>query len=157
MGEEFANSLDKGAHFFCCDFQVHSPRDRQWTGQARIDDEDRAEYAAALIAACREKGLDAIAITDHHDMAFVPYVRKAAAQETDAEGEPLQDRERIVVFPGIELTLAVPCQAILLLDADFEDNRFDAVLTALTITPAPAGDEKTVQTERLDHIDSLKT
>lgn len=156
MTGDLTSSADKGAHFYRCDFQVHSPRDRQWTGKPRIDDEARAEYAAALIAACREKGLDAIAITDHHDMAFIPYVRQAAAQETDVEGNPLQARDRIVVFPGIELTLAVPCQAILLLDADFEDNRFDAVLTALTITPAPSGDEKTVQTERLDHIESLK-
>ena len=157
MRGDLTSSADKGAHFYRCDFQVHSPRDRQWTGQPRIGDEARAEYAAALIAACREKGLDAIAITDHHDMAFIPDVRQAAAQETDAEGNPLQARDRIVVFPGIELTLAVPCQAILLLDADFEDNRFDAVLTALTITPAPSGDEKTIQTERIDHIDSLKT
>lgn len=147
---------DKGAHYFRCDFQVHTPRDRQWTGSPRITDEERAEYAGSLIAACREKGLNAIAVTDHHDMAFVRYVRQAAAQETDAEGNPLSDRERIVVFPGIELTLAVPCQAILLLDADFEDNRFDAVLTALAINPAPTTDEKTAQTERLEHIDSLK-
>lgn len=90
-------------------------------------------------------------------MAFIQYVRQAAEQETDAEGSPLQPRDRIVVFPGLELTLAVPCQAILLLDADFESNRFDAVLTALAITAAPAGDEKTIHTERLDHIDSLKT
>ncbi|MFV0296224.1 MAG: TrlF family AAA-like ATPase, partial [Hyphomicrobiaceae bacterium] len=66
------------------------------------------------------------------------------------------DRERIVVFPGIELTLAVPCQAILILDADFEDNRFDAVLTALAINPAPSAEAKTAQTERLETIDSLK-
>ncbi|MDB5658079.1 MAG: hypothetical protein JWS10_694 [Cypionkella sp.] len=155
MGGELS-SADKGAHFFRCDFQVHSPRDRQWTGQARVTDEERAEYATSLIAACREKGLDAIAVTDHHDMAFIPFVRQAALQETDAMGSPLQGRDRIVVFPGIELTLAVPCQAILLLGADFEDNRFDAVLTALTITSAPANEAKTIQTERLDHIDSLK-
>ena len=157
MGDEITKSLDKGAHFFRCDFQVHSPRDRQWTGTPRVADGDRVEYAASLIAACRERSLDAIAITDHHDMAFVSYVRQAAAQETDSDGNLLHARDRIVVFPGIELTLAVPCQAILLLDADFEDNRFDAVLTALAITPAPVGDEKTIQTERLDNIDSLRS
>lgn len=156
MDRKLNSSTDKGAHFYRCDLQVHSPRDHRWNGRSRVTSDDRAEYAAALIAACREKGLDAIAVTDHHDMAFVPHVRLAAAQETDAEGNPLEVRDRIVIFPGIELTLAVPCQAILLLDADFEDNHFDAVLTALTITPAPAGDEKTIQTERLDHIDSLK-
>ncbi|WP_270373654.1 TrlF family AAA-like ATPase [Marinicauda sp. Alg238-R41] len=151
------STSDRGAHYYRCDFQVHSPRDRRWAGAARVTDDERRDYAASLIAGCREKGLDAIAITDHHDMVFVRYVRDAAAQETDAEGNPLPEHEQIVIFPGIELTLAVPCQAIMLLDADFEDNRFDAVLTALTISPAPTTDEKTAQTERLDHIDSLKT
>ncbi|WP_297341084.1 TrlF family AAA-like ATPase, partial [Pseudophaeobacter sp.] len=156
MTSEFAGTGDKGAHYHRCDFQVHSPRDRRWKGTPRISDEERAEYAASLIAACRAKKLDAIAITDHHDMAFVSHVRQAAAQETDKDGSPLSERERIVVFPGIELTLAVPCQAILLLDADFEDNRFSAVMTALAINPAPETDEKTSQTERLENIDSLK-
>lgn len=156
MTSEFAGSGDKGAHYHRCDFQVHSPRDRQWTGAPRVTEEERLEYAATLIGACREKGLDAIAVTDHHDMAFVRYVREAAAQETDCDGNPLSERERIVVFPGIELTLAVPCQAIILLDADFEGNRFDAVMTALAINPAPETDEKTLQTERLEHIHSLK-
>ncbi|RZV40827.1 MAG: hypothetical protein EX271_09380 [Acidimicrobiales bacterium] len=156
MTSEFAGTGDKGAHYHRCDFQVHSPRDLQWTGTPRVTEEERLEYAATLIAACREKGLDAIAVTDHHDMAFVGYVRQAAAQETNGDGKPLAERERIVVFPGIELTLAVPCQAIILLDADFEDNRFTAVMTALAINPAPDADEKTSQTERLEHIDSLK-
>lgn len=156
MTSEFTGTGDKGAHYHRCDFQVHSPRDRQWTGVPRVTEEERAEYATSLIAACREKGLDSIAITDHHDMAFVRYVRQAAIQETDGDGKPLAERDRVVVFPGIELTLAVPCQAIILLDADFEDNRFDAVMTALAINPAPETDEKTSQTERLEHIDSLK-
>lgn len=156
MSSKSLTSLDKGAHFFRCDFQVHSPRDRQWTGTERITDEERNEYAARLIAACREKGLDAIAITDHHDMAFVRYVRDSAAQETDAAGNLLPERERIVVFPGIELTLAVPCQAIMILDADFEDNRFDAVLTALTISPSLENESKTIETSQLEHFQSLK-
>ncbi len=113
-------------------------------------------YATRLVEACRQKGLDAIAITDHHDMAFIPFVKKAALAETDAMGAPLPPDCRLVVFPGIELTLAVPCQAILILDADFEENRFGAVLTALTINPSPDADAKTAQTERLENIQSLK-
>ena len=89
MSGEFAGTGDKGAHYHRCDLQVHSPRDCQWKGAPRISDDDRAEYAASLIAACREKELDAIAITDHHDMVFVRYVRQAAEQETDHEGSPL--------------------------------------------------------------------
>ena len=50
----------------------------------------------------------------------------------------------------------MPCQAILILDADFEENRFGAVLTALAINPAPDADAKTAQTERLENIQSFK-
>ncbi|TIW04001.1 MAG: hypothetical protein E5V77_01880, partial [Mesorhizobium sp.] len=147
---------DRGAHYHRCDFQVHSPRDRQWTGADRVSDADRITYATTLVEACREKGLSAIAITDHHDMTFVPFVKRAALAETDAGGVPLPPEQRLIVFPGIELTLAVPCQAILILDADFEENRFGAVLTALAINPAPDNEAKTAQTERLENIQSLK-
>lgn len=148
---------DKGAHYHRCDFQVHSPRDLQWNGGNHVTEAERMAYAARLVEACREKGLNAIALTDHHDMAFVPFVKRAALAETDANGALLSEDQRLVVFPGIELTLAVPCQAILVLDADFEENRFPAVLTALAINPAPDGDAKTAQTERLENIQSLRT
>jgi len=148
--------MDKGAHYHRCDFQVHSPRDLQWTGADCVTEADRMAYAAKLVEACREKGLNAIAITDHHDMAFIPFVKRAALAETDASGGPLPAEQRLVVFPGIELTLAVPCQAILILDSDFEENRFGAVLTALAINPASDADAKTAQTERLENIQSLK-
>lgn len=147
---------DKGAHFHRCDFQVHTPRDLQWTGADRVTDDERMAYAASLVEACRQKGLNAVAITDHHDMTFVPYVQRAALAETDETGKPLPPEQRLVVFPGIELTLAVPCQAILILDADFEENRFGAVLTALAINPAADNAAKTAQTERLENIQSLK-
>ena len=79
--------MDKGAHFYRCDLQVHTPRDLQWSGTHYVSDEDRSEYAAGFIQACREKGLDAVAITDHHDMAFVKYIREAAKTELDDSGK----------------------------------------------------------------------
>jgi hypothetical protein len=39
-------------------------------------------YAKELGHACRERGLQGIAITDHHDMAFIRLVRQANAEET---------------------------------------------------------------------------
>jgi hypothetical protein len=48
------------------------------------------------------------------------------------------------------------CQVIPILDADFEENRFGAVLTALAVNPAPDAAAKTAQTERLENIQSLK-
>jgi type III restriction enzyme len=63
--------MDKGAHFYRCDLQVHSPRDRQWDGAGAVTPPEREQYAREFIAACHARGLQAVAITDHHDMAFV--------------------------------------------------------------------------------------
>ena len=62
--------MDKGAHFFKCDFQVHTPRDINWNGERPISEEDRKFYADEFVRKCREIGLNAVAITDHHDFVF---------------------------------------------------------------------------------------
>ena len=128
--------MDRGAHFYRCDFQVHTPRDLNWEGAGAVSSDERKAYSEELIRDCRQKGIDAIAITDHHDFAFFPYVRKASQDELDDQGQPVSAEKRIVVFPGIELTLTAPnCQALLLFDADFPENLLHSVLVALAITP----------------------
>jgi type III restriction enzyme len=142
--------MDKGAHFYKCDFQVHTPRDARWSGGDAVTDAERKAYAEELILACRQKGLGAIAITDHHDFAFFPYVKKAALDELDDSGQPVPENNKIVVFPGLELTLTAPnCQAILILDAGFPENLLPSVLTALAITPAPSTDSKHAAVQRI--------
>jgi hypothetical protein len=148
--------MDQGAHFFRCDFQVHTPRDLRWAGPNATTDEERAAYAVKLIAACRERGIQAIAITDHHCMTFVPFIRQAAAEETQADGTDLNDDERVIVFPGMELTLGVPCQAIVIFDADFPSDFLPNVLTAFTINQNGSEHPKIAEVQRLDHIQSLK-
>lgn len=144
--------MDKGAHFRRCDLQVHTPRDINWHGERPVTTEDRNEYAKRFIAACRDKGLDAVAITDHHDLGFFPAIRAAAENETDNNGDPIPASDRIVVFPGIELTLGIPCQALLILDSDFPDNMFDAVCNALTIEPNDSTELQHKEIERLEKI-----
>ncbi|MFZ5391895.1 MAG: TrlF family AAA-like ATPase [Patescibacteria group bacterium] len=141
---------DKGAHFYKSDFQVHTPRDARWSGGEAVTDADRKTYAEELILACRQKGLGAIAITDHHDFAFFPFIKKAAQDELDDTGQSVPEDKRIVVFPGIELTLTAPaCQVILLLDANFPENLLQSVLTALAISPAPSVDAKHATIQRV--------
>lgn len=142
--------MDKGAHFHRCDFQVHTPRDPQWKGGEVVTEIERQAYAAAFIIACREKGLNAVAITDHHDMVFVRYIRDAAMNELGADGKPVPESERIVVFPAMELTLAVPCQAILIFDADFPEDMFQLAMNALAISQNPPADSKNKQATRLE-------
>ena len=147
--------MDKGAHFYRCDFQVHTPRDHQWNGEHYVFDEDRRDYASRFIAACRAKTLDAVAITDHHDLAFVKYIRDAAKSERGNAGKTVPSPDQIVVFPGIELTLSVPCQALLIFDADFPDDQFDLALNALSIKPNDPSEPKTAPVTRLAHITTL--
>jgi chromosome segregation protein len=130
--------MDAGAHYFKSDLQVHTPRDRAWTGPRPTSDADRKDYAKEFVAACRGRGLRAVAITDHHDLVFFDYIRAAAETERDTAGGELLPGERLVVFPGLELTLEVPCQALLILDADFPSQRLSAVLDLLAIEPTDA-------------------
>ena len=87
-------TVDKGAHFYRCDFQVHTPRDQNWKGKDAVTAEERAEYAQSLVAYCRGHDLHAIAISDHHDMAFVPYVLKAAVTDYWLRVSGFADPER---------------------------------------------------------------
>jgi chromosome segregation protein len=128
--------MDRGAHFVKADLQVHTPRDPNWKLSCATD-ESREQFANEFVAACREAGLGAVAITDHHDFGFVPWIRKAAQEERDDDGDLLQFASQLVVFPGLELSLAVPCQALLIFSADFPDDRLSAVLEKLGIDPAP--------------------
>jgi chromosome segregation protein len=78
--------MNKGARYFKCDFQVHTPRDLQFTGQQYVSDGDRKTYSEKFIKSCREKKIDAVAITDHHDLYFYKYIQQASLDEVDSEG-----------------------------------------------------------------------
>lgn len=142
--------MDKGAHFHRCDFQVHSPRDCNWAGERPHSDSERTGYAKRFITACRERGLDAVAITDHHDICFFSYIKAAAALETDVRGNPVPEHNRIVVFPGMELTLAVPCQALVLFDADIPIECLPCLYTVLGVTQNDQSHPTHLQATRLD-------
>jgi len=144
--------MDAGAHFFKCDFQVHSPRDTNWHGTRAVSQEEREEYAGRFVLACRQRGLNAVAITDHHDFGFFPIIKATAAAELDDEGEPVPEQQRLVVFPGMELTLGIGCQAILILDADFPVEFLGNVATKLGIECNVPEEAKHAPTKRLDHF-----
>ncbi|MGB8673107.1 MAG: AAA family ATPase, partial [Candidatus Acidiferrales bacterium] len=141
--------MDSGAHFHCCDLQIHTPRDNNWVGECPVTEEARKSYAVEFISACRQKGLDSVAITDHHDLGFFPYIRAAAQAESDSSGRAVPTSKQIVVFPGLELTLAVPCQALLLFDPSADEADLEWAMAALLITHAGPLAPKGIPVERL--------
>ncbi|MFW6118829.1 MAG: TrlF family AAA-like ATPase [Planctomycetota bacterium] len=151
--------MDNGAVFYRCDFQIHTPRDQRWHGDQPTDPADRVGYATDFIQRCREKGVDAIGITDHHDMCMVKYIQMAAQDDAFEPGEAneLRPADQVpLVFPGVELTLGVPCQAIVLLDVACgpDDHRLlcDRICGGQHDENTPEGPE----VQRLTHLDSLE-
>jgi type III restriction enzyme len=69
----------------------------------------------------------------------------------------LPAEQQLVVFPGIELTLAVPCQALLIFDADFSESDLARVLNVLSITPADASDAEAAAPSPIAHVTELRT
>jgi chromosome segregation protein len=158
--------MDKGAHFYKCDFQVHTPRDRAWTGakfgvatneiealsatEKQKITNDRIQFAKEYLEKIRNAGLNVIAITDHHDVGFVKTIRKVAEQENSVFKTTSQFSKIITILPGIELTLANPAsQCLLIFDADFTDTNLDSVLHFLGINPSNEFDKNTVETQRI--------
>ena len=117
-----------------CDFQVHTPRDPNWQGKkplgldvvnestgnvATVDEVriSREAWASEFVDKCLDKGLQAIAITDHHELVMVPYVHS----EVRTRQELGQDCD-IWVFPGMELTAHSGVQALIIFDADLPEE-----------------------------------
>lgn len=160
--------MDKGAHFYRCDFQVHSPRDIAYTGNKyglspeeieNITPEqkekitlDREQFSKEYLQKIRDAGLNAIAMTDHHDVVFVKQLRKVAELQNQ-EFESNSESEKIItVFPGIEMSLANPVsQCIIIFDSDFSDSNLDSVVNFLGINPTNEFEKITTPTQKISH------
>lgn len=150
--------MDQGNHYKKCDLQVHSPRDRSWKGKNCVTEEDRETYSKGFIKECRAAGVNAVAITDHHDMVFFEYIKAAAKAELDEDGNLIPNDQQLIVFPGIELTFhQPPMQGLLILDADFPEVLFPTVLGSLSLAQASKQHSKTCEISAIssDNIKSI--
>ncbi len=96
-------------------------------------------WAGSFIAACQDKGLKAVAITDHHDACMVEYVHRHLL----ASGE-----SNIKVFAGVEITCNDAVQAIALFDSSSNPRDWEKLLSKLgNVTPSAPADAKTCPTE----------
>lgn len=82
------------AQFWRCDLQCHSPLEPEFKPGVSRDDKAAVTRAAKrYVDTAVERGLDAIAVTDHNSVAFIKELTAAAAG-------------KLVVFPGVEVSAA---------------------------------------------------
>lgn len=104
--------LHPGAVWQKCDLQCHTPRDRTWTGSPHLPggseeaETARRQWAEDFVNAALTAKLQAVAITDHHDICFSQYVLDAARRLGG----------QLKVFPGIEVTCSDNAQCLAIFD-----------------------------------------
>ncbi|MDA0344963.1 MAG: AAA family ATPase [Proteobacteria bacterium] len=112
----FSKGRHPGAVWKKTDFQIHTPRDPQWSGSPHMaggpsaEEDTRQAWMDTFIQTCVDKGLHAIAITDHHDFCFVEYAQKSIENLPAGTIKPW-------LFPGIEITCNDAVQCIMLFDS----------------------------------------
>lgn len=114
---EFRVGRHPGAVWKRTDFQIHTPRDPQWTGSPNLPggtpafESAREEWADGFVAKCLEIGLHAIAITDHHDLCMIEYVQRAITRLPEDVTKPW-------LFPGMEVTCSDAVQCLVLFNRE---------------------------------------
>jgi hypothetical protein len=129
-----------GAVWRKSDLQCHSPRDRNWRGPPSLvggteaGESSRNSWANDFIRECVRRDIEIISITDHHDMAFVPYVVEAAKVAFDGT----------LVFPGVEITCNDNAQCLVLFDPQTDTATWHHFLGKLVgIKQSSSADAKT--------------
>ncbi|WP_417724915.1 TrlF family AAA-like ATPase [Salipiger sp.] len=152
------------AYWRKCDFQIHTPRDPNWQGPRPTGENDdlngtpasmadvdqqRQDWANEFVSQCIARGLEAIAVTDHHEMVMVPYVRKAIERKKKEDASV-----DMWLLPGMELTCRGGVQCIILFDSDLEDEWLSEAQSKIGIVKA-AQNSRSKQGPAVTQLDLL--
>ena len=115
MNDTDMRQLPSGAHFFKCALQVN-PFEYLVAHDKPLSFTNESEYNAALIEACQEQKIDAIAVTDHYR------VRSSASLIECAK------TARIKAFPGFEAVTKDGVHLLCLFDSETDLNELERIL-----------------------------
>lgn len=122
----------QGLKFKKFDLHVHTPASKCFTGKPIT--------AAQIVKEALDKGITAIAITDHNTGKWIDDVKKAA------EGTAL------TVFPGVEITVGdAHIHIIAILDTDKTTKDIEALLTTIKIAHRDFGEK-----EAFSHLSAVE-
>ena len=120
MNDTDMRQLPSGAHFFKCALQVN-PFGYLVAHDKPSSFTNESEYNAALIEACQEQKIDAIAVTDHYR------VRSSASLIECSK------KAGIMVFPGFEAVTKDGVHLLCLFDPETDINELERILGACGI------------------------
>jgi chromosome segregation protein len=136
----FELGLHPGTVWHKCDFQCHTPRDHAWSGSPDLPGGDplaekaRQDWAESFVRAAEAAKLQAVAVSDHHDVCLSKYVIEATQRLSSS----------LRVFPAVEVTCADNAQCLAIFDPSLETDRQKLILAAAgNILMAPESDAKT--------------
>jgi chromosome segregation protein len=136
----FELGLHPGTVWHKCDFQCHTPRDHSWSGSPDLPggnpsaEKAREDWAESFVRAAEAEKLQAVAVSDHHDVCLSKYVIDAA----------LRLESLLRVFPAVEVTCSDNAQCIAIFDPSLTTERQKLILAAAgNIAMAPEADAKT--------------
>jgi hypothetical protein len=110
-----------GSELYCCDFHIHTPTSLCY--------KDKTATPEVIVKAALDKGLDAIAVTDHNSHDGILGVMNAAKGTN------------LTVFPGFELT-ATGGHILAIFDPDTKLSKLDDALTSCGILKDMRGQEE---------------
>jgi hypothetical protein len=108
-----------GQRFRKCDLHTHTPASKCY--------KYKDHTAAELVAAALDKGLDAIAVTDHNSGAWVDEMKQAAAGTA------------LTIFPGVEISTGENYHVVVLFNPSASRADVEGLLASLDFTPDQYG------------------
>lgn len=111
--------VNKGLKFRKIDLHIHTPASKCFKNKNTEDD--------AVIKKSIEKGLDAIAITDHNSAERIDVIKDKAKNTS------------LVIFPGVEITTSEGIHVVALFDVNKSKADIENFLGAIDITPDKYG------------------
>jgi energy-coupling factor transporter ATP-binding protein EcfA2 len=111
-----------GARFLRADLQVHTPRDAGWSGARPKSSDERREVARDYLQAAADRGIELVAITEHHDVSWIDDLRYAAK----AIG--------IHLLPGFEVESREGVHVLCLFDPETPVVQLEDILARLGLT-----------------------
>ena len=134
----------KGLYYRKVDLHIHTPASSCFFNTT--DTSDYKKIAELIVSKAIEKGLAAVAITDHNTGEFIPFVQEVARGKS------------LTIFPGVEITVGdAKNHVIALLDKDKTIDNINDLLSKADIRSGDRGKKDAFSNQSVEQIVELIT